>query len=116
MKNVYEVLRVKEIALARLRQEVAALRIAASLLDDDPRTGLTDEPDAGELAERVDVDNFLSRRPGRTGDVDVAGEQVRWGKKTPEGAVVSAARRISKRLQRIATPLSSVIRSVAESS
>ena len=35
MKNVYEVLRQKELELAKLEKEVEALRIAAPLLSDD---------------------------------------------------------------------------------
>jgi hypothetical protein len=35
MKNVYEVLRQKELELARLEKEVEALRIAAPLLSDE---------------------------------------------------------------------------------
>ena len=35
MKNVYEVLRQKEIELARLEKEVEALRVAAPLLSDE---------------------------------------------------------------------------------
>ena len=35
MKNVYEVLRQKELELARLEKEVEALRLAAPLLSDD---------------------------------------------------------------------------------
>jgi len=35
MKNVYEVLRQKELELARLEREVEALRVAAPLLADD---------------------------------------------------------------------------------
>ncbi len=35
MKNVYEVLRQKELELARLEKEVEALRVAAPLLSDD---------------------------------------------------------------------------------
>ena len=34
MKNVYEVLRQKELEVSRLKQEVEALRIAAPLLSD----------------------------------------------------------------------------------
>ena len=36
MKNVYEVLRQKELELARLEKEVEALRVAAPLLSDGP--------------------------------------------------------------------------------
>ena len=35
MKNIYEVLRQKELELARLEKEVEALRVAAPLLSDD---------------------------------------------------------------------------------
>lgn len=35
MKNVYEVLRQKELELTRLEKEVEALRVAAPLLSDD---------------------------------------------------------------------------------
>lgn len=38
MKNVYEVLRQKELELARLEKEVEALRLAAPLLSDDKDT------------------------------------------------------------------------------
>ena len=42
MKNVYEVLRQKELELARLEKEVEALRVAAPLLSDDKE--LADAP------------------------------------------------------------------------
>jgi hypothetical protein len=35
MKNVYEVLRQKELEMSRLEKEVEALRVAAPLLSDD---------------------------------------------------------------------------------
>lgn len=38
MKNVYEVLRQKELELARLEKEVEALRVAAPLLSEDKET------------------------------------------------------------------------------
>ena len=51
MKNVYEVLRQKELELARLEKEVEALRVVAPLLTDDkepatetPRPTLTATP------------------------------------------------------------------------
>lgn len=40
MKNVYEVLRQKELELARLEKEVEALRVAAPLLSDDKEATL----------------------------------------------------------------------------
>ncbi len=42
MKNVYEVLRQKELELARLEKEVEALRVAAPLLSDDKGESLAD--------------------------------------------------------------------------
>jgi hypothetical protein len=45
MKNVYEVLRQKELELARLEKEVEALRVAAPLLSDDKDVG-SDAPSA----------------------------------------------------------------------
>ena len=51
MKNVYEVLRQKELELARLEKEVEALRVAAPLLSEDkeittetPKPTLTTAP------------------------------------------------------------------------
>jgi hypothetical protein len=43
MKNVYEVLRQKELELARLEKEVEALRVAAPLLSDEGKD-LVDTP------------------------------------------------------------------------
>jgi hypothetical protein len=43
MKNVYEVLRQKELELARLEKEVEALRVAAPLLADE-KEPLTEAP------------------------------------------------------------------------
>jgi len=40
MRNVYEVLRQKELELARLEKEVEALRVAAPLLSDDKDAGV----------------------------------------------------------------------------
>lgn len=42
MKNVYEVLRQKELELTRLEKEVEALRVAAPLLSDDKETLLAE--------------------------------------------------------------------------
>ena len=49
MKNVYEVLRQKELELSRLEKEVEALRVAAPLLSDDSKEasimeGTTNKP------------------------------------------------------------------------
>jgi len=44
MKNVYEVLRQKELELARLEKEVEALRVAAPLLSDDKEAAGDNKP------------------------------------------------------------------------
>ena len=44
MKNVYEVLRQKELELARLEKEVEALRVAAPLLSDESKESTSDTP------------------------------------------------------------------------
>jgi hypothetical protein len=54
MKNVYEVLRQKELEIARLGKEVEALRLAAPLLSDDGEAG-TDIPENGGGAVRQDT-------------------------------------------------------------
>jgi hypothetical protein len=44
MKNVYEVLRQKELELSRLEKEVEALRVAAPLLSEDKETTGDNKP------------------------------------------------------------------------
>ena len=44
MKNVYEVLRQKELELARLEKEVEALRVAAPLLSDEKESTIEPKP------------------------------------------------------------------------
>ncbi|MGA8310867.1 MAG: hypothetical protein WB755_12610, partial [Terriglobales bacterium] len=39
MKDIHEVLRLKELQISRLEREVAALRVVASLLSDDKEVG-----------------------------------------------------------------------------
>jgi hypothetical protein len=117
MRNVHELLREKEIALTRLKKEVAALRIAAPLLaDDDLPPVMPGESEAGEVAGHVDEGNLRSKRSARAGGKDVLGERVQWGIEVANRAVAGTARKISKRLKRMTTPLSSATRSVAQPS
>jgi hypothetical protein len=117
MRNVYEVLGEKEIALTRLRQEVAALRFAASLLaDDDTPRALTAQRDVGDVDEHVDKGDLRSKRLSHSSDTAVPDERGHWGIEVANGAVVGAAKKISNRLKRMATPLSSANGSVAQSS
>jgi len=50
MKNVYEVLRQKELELTRLEKEVEALRVAAPLLSDDKDSSLETDHSKPTLA------------------------------------------------------------------
>jgi len=49
MKNVYEVLRQKELELSRLEKEVEALRVAAPLLSDDKEANVSEATTAKPL-------------------------------------------------------------------
>jgi hypothetical protein len=55
MKNVYEVLRQKELEVSRLKQEIEALRVVAPLLSDgeakDDRPGPTLQPAVNEIPQ-----------------------------------------------------------------
>ena len=44
MKNVYEVLRQKELEVSRLEKEVEALRVVAPILSEDGEEGNENEP------------------------------------------------------------------------
>ncbi|HEX8814424.1 MAG TPA: hypothetical protein VF753_02890 [Terriglobales bacterium] len=50
MRNVYEVLRQKELELAKLEKEVEALRVAAPLLSDDKEVADISEAKATAVA------------------------------------------------------------------
>jgi len=83
MRDVYEVLRAKEIRIQQLTRELEALRLVAPLLTDDAdaapvledAAGFRGEPEIHEIASVTD------------------------------GAKQGAAKRISDRLKRLATPL-----------
>jgi hypothetical protein len=53
MKDVYEVLRLKEIEIARLGTEVEALRVAAPLLSDDEEVGDDNQPTSARSTAAV---------------------------------------------------------------
>jgi hypothetical protein len=56
MKNVYEVLRQKELELSRLEKEVEALRVAAPLLSEDKEGGNENKPTlAGSTAPQQPI-------------------------------------------------------------
>jgi hypothetical protein len=69
MKNVYEVLRQKELEVSRLKQEVEALRVAAPLLSED--------------GEAEDDQPTLQRAANETPQPDHSGWQDRGKKHWP---------------------------------
>jgi hypothetical protein len=75
MKNVYEVLRQKELELTRLEKEVEALRIAAPLLSDE-KESLAEAPKPGLTAtapqQPVRIPTVVAAQ-GTTGPARVAG-------------------------------------------
>ena len=63
MKNVYEVLRQKELELSRLEKEVEALRVAAPLLSEDKEAGTDNKPTLTSAPAQGSPSGFRSRRP-----------------------------------------------------
>jgi hypothetical protein len=55
MKNVYEVLRQKELELSRLEKEVEALRVAAPLLSEDKEAGNDNKPSLAATATQQPI-------------------------------------------------------------
>jgi hypothetical protein len=55
MKNVYEVLRQKELELSRLEKEVEALRVAAPLLSEDKEAGNDNKPTLASTATQQPI-------------------------------------------------------------
>jgi hypothetical protein len=103
MRDVYEILRAKEIRIQQLVRELEALRLVAPLLIDDTDTGsvLAD----GE-AFQGESDGQSVRTKGRAGK----GRPTITRQRSEITAVIDqaelgAAKRISSRLKRLATPL-----------
>lgn len=103
MRDLYEVLRAKEMRIQKLVRELEALRLVAPLLTDDTDTGslLTDA-----AAFQGESDDRSVRSKGRAGKgrPPVTRQRSETTAVTDE-AEVGAARKISSRLKRLATPL-----------
>ena len=98
MRDINEVLRKKLRAVRRLRKEVDALRLVASLLADDGEPRCSSQPLALATARTTTVQGlYHASRPFPVIDADSA----------KIGAVAS---RISSRLRRLAMPLLSSAR------
>ena len=84
MKNVYEVLRQKELELARLEKEVEALRVAAPLLSDDKDSGVEAGSNKPTLAATPNPNNPSAFRKQRS--TPVRNRRARRVGKTPPSA------------------------------
>jgi hypothetical protein len=108
MRDVYEVLRAKEILIDQLRREIEALQLVAPLLNHDRDNGvLADAPgsrtgsDARSLPSIKRLRASLPKKSDRESTV-VAGEET-------EGTT----QRISGRLRRLARPVLDAVNSMA---
>jgi len=77
MKNVYEVLRQKELELTRLEKEVEALRIAAPLLSEEPKEAVA-EPAKPALAAAVPQQPIRIPSPAVTAAVNPPARAAGW--------------------------------------
>jgi hypothetical protein len=110
MRDVYEVLRNKEILIEELRREIEALRLAAPLLNDDTDTeSLADAP-----GNQTESDAQSVRSTGRRGRARLPKESDRGRTAvTDDEETVGTAERISGRLRRLARPVLDAVNSMA---
>jgi hypothetical protein len=110
MRDVYEVLRAKEILIEELRQEIEALRLVAPLLNDGTDTGsLADTPGNPSESDAQSV-----RLIGRRGRARLRKESD-GGRTavTDDAETVGTTERISGRLRRLARPVLDAVNSMA---
>ena len=109
MRDVYEVLRAKEILIEQLRREIEALRLVAPLLNDDRENGpLADAPD-----NRTQSDAQSVRSIRRFGGARLRNESASETTVVTEEGPAGAAQRISGRLRRLARPVLDAVNSMA---
>lgn len=109
MRDVYEVLRAKEILIEELRREIEALRLVAALLNDEGENGpLADAPGNRTESDAQSLPSIkrlvrarLPKKSDRESTV-VADEET-----------AGTAQRISGRLRRLARPVLDAVNSVA---
>jgi hypothetical protein len=110
MRDVYEILRAKEILIEQLGREIEALRLVAPLLNDDTDNGsLADGP-------RIRQNRMLSsvRSIGRRGRARLRKESDPGRTAaTNDEETVGAAETISSRLRRLARPMLDAVNSMA---
>lgn len=109
MRDVYEVLRAKEILIEQLRREIEALRLVAPLLNDDRDNGsLADVP-----GNRTESDAQSFRSIKRSGRARLPKEADRERTLVTEEETAGATQRISGRLRRLARPVLDAVNSMA---
>ena len=103
MRDVYEVLREKEKAVARVDREIRALRLAVPLLTDATDIGPIPAATPGDHgtaeAQRARSNKVLPVAHKVTDDASCGGKEAAGGVK------LGTATKISARLKRLATPL-----------
>jgi hypothetical protein len=103
MRNVYEVLREKEKAVARVDQEITVLRLAVPLLTEDTDIAPIPVATPGDYgtaeAQRPSSNKVVHVAHTVTDDVGCGGTEVAGGVK------FGTATKISARLKRLTTPL-----------
>jgi hypothetical protein len=72
LKDAYEVLREKEADLARVRHEIASLRVVASLLSDDLTDELTKKGSSAEKTFDGDPDSEATGTDGLFSSISVS--------------------------------------------
>ena len=102
MRDVFEVMREKEQAVEGIVRDIQVLRLAAGLLhdDSDPMAQLIEAPSAREATGPQNVP--LGRLVGAT--ATAARSQSPGGMEVAE-TIKAGAKKISRRLRRLATPL-----------
>lgn len=109
MRDVYEVLRAKEILVEQLTREIEALRLVAPLLNDDRDNGsLADAPD-----DRTEPDAQSVRSIKRSGRARLPKESDRETTVVTEEETTGAPQRITGRLRRLARPVLDAVNSMA---
>jgi hypothetical protein len=112
MRDVYEVLRGKEILIEQLRREIEALRLVAPLLNDDhddrDRGSFADAPGSGTESGARNVPSIE-----RLGGARLSNQSDPESTEVPDEETVGTAQRISGRLRRLARPVLDAVSSMA---
>ena len=107
MRDVYEVLRTKEMLIERLGREIEALRLAVRLVSDD--TGpLEDAP-----GTRTESDPQIVRSKARVGGTRLPNDSDRGSTAVIDDETLGTAQRISRRLKRLARPVLKAVNPLA---